>query len=344
MSKHVDGIRYEFSQKPEFGAALDVAPGLKWLRMPLPIVLEHINLWIFEDADGWTLVDTGLFVDRSCEIWERAFTDIMHGRRAERVIVTHLHPDHLGCAGWLAERFDADLWMTREEYLLGRILVDDTGQPAPSEGIRFYSAAGFSSDALNRYRERFGSFGNLISRIPQSYRRLKDNDLIRIGDYDWQVIVGRGHSPEHACLYCPDMNVLISGDQVLPTISSNVSVYPTEPEANPLADWMASLASLRDRLPADVLVLPAHGRPFRNCHARLDQLRTEHESGLANLLELCSTPQRAIDVFPALFKSRITAGNLIMATGESVAHLNYLVDQGELAVTTDENGIRWYSK
>ena len=344
MNDHAEGIRYEFEQRPEHGAVMDVLPGLKWLRMPLPMVLEHINLWILEDGDGWTLVDTGMSVDRSHAIWEQMFRHTLNGKPVKRVIVTHLHPDHVGCAGWLTERFNIDLWMTREEYLLCRILVADTGQPAPPEGIRFYAAAGFSADLMRKYQERFGEFGTVVWRLPQAYRRLQDNDCVRIGARNWQVIVGRGHSPEHACLYCPDSNVLISGDQILPTISSNVSVYPTEPAANPLADWLYSLRDLKERLPADVLVLPAHGKPFRNCHTRLNQLIAEHESALEKLSRLCATPKRAIDVFPALFKGRISGGNLIMATGESIAHLNYLVQQGELNVATDESGVAWYAQ
>jgi len=337
-------IHYEFEQRPEPGEVMDIFPGLKWLRMPLPMVLGHINLWILEDGDGWTLVDTGMFVDRSRAIWEKLFRQAMNDKPVKRVIATHLHPDHIGCAGWLTDRFDINLWMTREEYLLCRILVADTGHPAPPEGIRFYAAAGFSADAMHRYKERFGEFGTVVSRLPQSYRRLQDNDCIQIGDREWQVVVGRGHSPEHACLFCQESNVLISGDQILPTISSNVSVYPTEPAGNPLADWLRSLTDLKARLPADVLVLPAHGKPFRNCHTRLSQLIDEHEIALDELLKLCATPKRAIDVFPVLFKSRISDGNLIMATGESVAHLNYLVNQGELNVTTDETGVHWYAK
>jgi glyoxylase-like metal-dependent hydrolase (beta-lactamase superfamily II) len=344
MTKAAEEIRYEFEQRPETGEVMDIFPGLKWLRMPLPMVLGHINLWILEDGDGWTLVDTGMSVDRSHAIWEQLFRETLNNRPVKRVIVTHLHPDHTGCAGWLTDRFNVELWMSREEYLLCRILVADTGQPAPPEGIRFYVAAGFSTDAMQRYRERFGEFGTVVSRLPQAYRRLQDNDHIRIGDRYWQVMVGRGHSPEHACLYCPELNVLISGDQILPTISSNVSVYPTEPAANPLADWLASLADLRDRLPADVLVLPAHGKPFRNCHVRLEQLINEHKIALEKVVELCATPKRAIDVFPVLFKGRISDGNLIMATGESVAHLNYLVNQGHLNVTTDESGVKWYAQ
>jgi glyoxylase-like metal-dependent hydrolase (beta-lactamase superfamily II) len=207
MNDHAEGIRYEFEQRPEHGAVMDVLPGLKWLRMPLPMVLEHINLWILEDGDGWTLVDTGMSVDRSHAIWEQMFRHTLNGKPVKRVIVTHLHPDHVGCAGWLTERFNIDLWMTREEYLLCRILVADTGQPAPPEGIRFYAAAGFSADLMRKYQERFGEFGTVVWRLPQAYRRLQDNDCVRIGARDWQVIVGRGHSPEHACLYCPDVRI-----------------------------------------------------------------------------------------------------------------------------------------
>ena len=344
MSDHAEEVRYEFEQRPEPGTVMDVLPGLKWLRMPLPMVLGHINLWILEDGEGWTLVDTGMSVDRSHAIWEQMFRQTLNGKPVKRVIVTHLHPDHVGCAGWLTERFNVDLWMTREEYLLCRILVADTDQAAPPEGIRFYTAAGFSADAMCRYQDRFGEFGTVVWRLPQAYRRLQDNDRVRIGTRDWQVIVGRGHSPEHACLYCPDLNVLISGDQILPTISSNVSVYPTEPAANPLADWIYSLRDLKERLPADVLVLPAHGKPFRNCHTRLDQLIAEHETGLEMLLKLCTSPKRAIDIFPTLFKGRISDGNLIMATGESIAHLNYLVNHGELNITTDDSGVHWYAQ
>ena len=232
--------------------------------------------------------------------------------------------------------------MSREEYLLCRILVADTGRPAPDTGIRFYESAGYSSKALEIYRKMFGSFGEYVAPLPESYRRLKDGDLISIGTNAWEIIIGRGHSPEHACLYCADLNVFISGDQLLPTISSNVSVHPTEPAADPLSEWMASLRELKDRIPDDVLVLPAHGNPFRGAHTRLDQLIDEHDTGLAALQELCKEPKRAIDVFPALFKSKITGTNLFFATGESIAHLNYLLNTGCMTVETDKSGVHWY--
>jgi glyoxylase-like metal-dependent hydrolase (beta-lactamase superfamily II) len=182
----------------------------------------------------------------------------------------------------------------------------------------------------------------MVSPLPESYRQLREGMEIGIGEYHWEVIIGRGHSPEHACLVCPELNLLIAGDQILPTISSNVSVYPTEPAANPLRFWFESLERLKKVLPPDVLVLPAHGKPFRGAHVRLDQLIKEHETGLEKLRNACAEPRRALDVFPALFKSRITDKNLIMATGEAISHLNYLVEEGEMSCAVDDTGVNWY--
>jgi len=335
-------IGYEFTDRPESGSTMQVAPGLVWLRMPLPFALGHINLWLLEDDGGWAIVDTGIFTEDCQNVWRRTFADAMDEQAAARVIVTHLHPDHSGLAGWLTETFGVELLMSREEYLLCRILAADTGRPAPDAGINFYKAAGYTDEELGNYRERFGTFGRLLSPLPDSYRRLQDNDVLSIGGRDWQVIVGRGHSPEHACLYCAELNILISGDQLLPTISSNISVHPTEPAANPLSDWLISLRDFKEKIPNDVLVLPAHGKPFRGAHARLDRLIHEHDQCLDALHKLCKEPKRAVDTFPALFKARITGSNLMFAIGESIAHLNYLLNDGSMTISADDDGVNWY--
>ena len=338
----VDTIQYAFPTRPDMGDVMEIAPGLYWLRMHLPFSLSHINLWILEDGDGWTVVDTGVNVEECRETWDRMFGAVMNERPLKRVIVTHLHPDHIGCAGWLTDKFDVPLWMTRDEYLLARVLVADTGRATPEEGDRFYRGAGFQPDQMDFYHRMFGLFGKFVHELPESFHRLRDGDEVAIGDQRWEVIVGRGHSPEHACLYNARQNLLISGDQLLPTISSNVSVFPTEPDANPLADWLDSLEALKNRIPEDVLVLPAHGKPFRGAHERLDELIAEHHDCLVKLEARCDEPQRAVDVFPALFKSKIDNKNLIMATGESIAHLNYLLDTGRLSVERDDDGVNWY--
>jgi len=335
-------IVYEYDYQPVAGEAVDILPGIKWVYLPLPFVLTHINTWLLEDDHGWAIVDTGIHTGTSREIWDNIFTRSLGNAPISRVLVTHLHPDHVGCAGWLCDRFDIDLYMTREEYLLCRILVADTGLPAPDKGRSFYRSAGFSEQQMDRYIKRFGAFGRVVSELPQSYRRLHEGRTVNIGSNQWQVIIGRGHSPEHACLFCPELNVLISGDQILPTISSNVSVFPTEPAANPLAGWYQSLHRLKDMLPDDVLVLPSHGKPFRGVKGRLDALIVEHETCLDKLRDICREPRRALDVLPALFKSKITDNNLIMATGEAIAHLNYLFYTGEIGIDTDKNGIHWY--
>ena len=266
----------------------------------------------------------------------------MAERPLTHVIVTHLHPDHMGCAGWLTRHFDVDLWMTREEYMLGRLLVADTGKPAPEEAIRFYAAAGFSDEQLQEYRERFGFFGRVVSRLPESYVRIHENDRLAIGELSWRVLIGKGHSPEHACLYCEERNLLISGDQVLPTISANVSVWPTKPEANPMKHWLESLALLRGEIPEDVLVLPAHGKPFRGAHERIDAIIAEHVQRLECLHDHLAKPCRAIDTFEVLYRRRVPGSHRMMATGEAIAHLHYHVANGDAVADTDPLGDHLY--
>ena len=335
--------RYAFDSVPAPGSTREITTGLQWLRMPLPMALNHINLWLLDDGDGWIIVDTGMFTDDAKDVWQRVFDEVFGGRPVHHVIATHMHPDHAGCAGWLTNAAGCDLWMTREEYLLCRLLAADTGRKAPEEGVHFYRAAGFSAAALDAYQRIFGFFGRYVSPLPEAYHRIAEDDVLTIGGRDWRVIIGRGHSPEHACLYNESENLLISGDQLLPTISSNVGVYPTEPDANPLEAWLETLANLQRQTDPDVLVLPAHGKPFRGAHDRLDTLIREHEQGLDNLRSFCATPRRAVDVFPALFKREVGADSMIIATGEALAHLHYLRDAGELEQREDDKGVSWFT-
>ena len=340
----VPGLRYEGGPPPAPGGVRQIAPGVHWLRMPLPISLAHINLWLVEDHGGYAIVDTGMQAPGSDTIWTQVLQEYTGDRGPTRVIVTHMHPDHAGMAGWLCRTYGVELWMTRTEYYTCRVLAADEPHDAPPEAVAFFTAAGFDAEALARYRKMFGMFGTAVSPMPQSYRRIRAGDVIGLGDDTLEVVMGNGHSPEHACLLSRARNLLIAGDQILPTISSNVSVWPTEPHANPLADWLASCERLRRVLPEDVLVLPAHGKPFRGAHQRLTTLIEEHEAGLEKLLALLASPCRAIDTFDALFRGPVKASNRIMATGEALAHLNYLLARGEIEVERDSAGVDYYRR
>ncbi|HRI17021.1 MAG TPA: MBL fold metallo-hydrolase [Burkholderiaceae bacterium] len=338
---------YPFDGPPERGCTLEVAPGVRWIRMPLPYALNHINLWAIDDGTGWALVDTGVRTEDNTAVWRELFANHADDTRPlSRVIVTHMHPDHVGMAGWLTRKFGVRLWMTRLEYLNCRAMVSDTGREAPPDATEFYRRAGWSAEAIESYRARFGNFGKHIHTLPDSYRRLHDREEIVMGAHRWRVIVGSGHSPEHACLHCAELGVLISGDQVLPRISSNVSVYPTEPDANPMQQWLESLDLLKREVPADTLVLPSHNEPFRGLHDRLDALAAGQQRALDRLRRsLAEKPRRSIDVFGALFARSVGEDNvplLGMATGEAIACLNYLLERGEVLREADGQGVDWY--
>ena len=342
-SRSERGLTYPFPAEPLAGEAIAVAPGVLWLRLPLPMALNHINLYAIEDGEGWAVVDAGLATDVSREGWTKALAGVLGGRPVTRVICTHMHPDHIGLAGWLCERFGAPLLMSRTEYVTGRMLIGDEALGPPAGAEAFYRATGWSDEQVARWRDGYGGFGRMVQDFPRDYRRVQDGDVLSVGGDDWRVVVGEGHSPEHVCLWREKDGVFIAGDQILPRISSNISIWPTEPQADPLGDWLRSLAALKERLPGDLLVLPSHGEPFHGVTLRLEALMRGHEVALKRLEKTLRAPCRAVDVFGALFARPVGDAVLGMATGEALAHLNYLERQGRGRRVRDEGGVDWWS-
>ncbi|MFA7429056.1 MAG: MBL fold metallo-hydrolase [Rhodospirillaceae bacterium] len=337
-------LDYPLDAIPEPGALIEVAPGVSWLRMPLPFALDHINLWVLEDGDGVTLVDTGVANDATKALWDTLLAGPLAERTVKRVIATHFHPDHMGLAGWLCPHLDAPLWATLAEWTYGAMLALDHSTEFVDNQVAFYASAGGDADLLAVVRERGNPYASRVVSIPPAVRRLVDGERFMVGGHEWQVVVGRGHSPEHAALWCPALDVLISGDQVLPRISPNVSVWPQEPDADPLSLFIDSLGALKAQVPDSVLVLPSHGRPFRGLHARIDDLLAHHDARLADTLEACAAgPQRAIDLVPVLFNRTLDTHQTFFALGEALAHLHRLVATGTLERRCDGEGVWWFA-
>ena len=330
---------YPFPDPVPAGEAREVAPGVHWLRMALPFALDHINLWLLEDQGGWTIVDTGLGDAATRGSWEKVFASRIGGAPVRRVLVTHYHPDHAGNAAWLCQRTGAELWMTRGEYLTVHAARHGAAGYSPEAQQHLFRANGLDPAQANALLARGGLYRNLVPDFPLSHRRLFEGERLSIGGRVWRVMLGYGHAPEHASLYCESINVLISGDMLLPRISTNVAVRPIDPMSNPLRSFLDSVRRYRD-LPEDVLVLPSHGLPFRGAHGRIAQLERHHADRLRELEAACAvSPRSAADVLEILFRRKLDTGQIFFAMGEAIAHLHCLHFDGRLARTVGPDGI-----
>ncbi|MGN6290590.1 MAG: MBL fold metallo-hydrolase [Sphingopyxis terrae] len=343
------GLTYPWGDAaPGMGETIRIADGISWARIPMPGSLGHINSWLLDDAapdgsDGVAVVDTGICLTICSDAWKALYAGPLATARITRVFGTHLHPDHIGLAGWIAKKQQVKLWMTRGEMLTARAIVADSSDVAPDEVLAQSRAAGWDDEAIERQRAGgWNMFQRMIFALPRSYVRIADGDRIDFGKHMWRVVTGSGHSPEHACLWNEREGVLVSGDQVLPRISSNVSVNITEPDADPLGEWLASIDKLLATVPADVVTCPAHGEPFRGLHVRLMALRDEHRMRLYKVAEaVAEAPMRAVDTFPLLFNRPIGGHNQNLATGEALAHLKRLEVEGRVR-KEDRGGVWWY--
>jgi glyoxylase-like metal-dependent hydrolase (beta-lactamase superfamily II) len=336
----MDGnLQFPVATAPTPGETVPIAPGVHWLRMRLPFALNHINLWLLEDGPGWTIVDCGYALDETREAWERIFADGLGDRPVRRIIVTHYHPDHIGNAAWLTERWQAPLWTTEKEWLHARMHAQEPG--AATEAFRrdFARRAGLDEDASTVFAERQSGYRRGVPSVPPAYHRIGEGSVIEIGGRDWRVIIGEGHAPEHACLYCAEIGVLIAGDQILPRISPNISVQTEEPDGDPLARYLASLKKLRAALPADILVLPSHNLPFYGVHERIDELAGHHAARCDDVIAACARPSSAADLLPVLFRRQLDRHQMGFALGEALAHLHYLHGQGLLTRETGSDGV-----
>ncbi|HJV83937.1 MAG TPA: MBL fold metallo-hydrolase [Noviherbaspirillum sp.] len=333
-------LSYPFDNTiPASGTVQEVAPGVLWLRAGLPFALDHINQWLLRDTDGWTVVDCGIATDTTRAHWENVFASHLDGLPIVRVIATHCHPDHVGLADWLCARWNVPLWMTTGEYSFARMMSASLPGVDGVAMVPHFQRHGLVDPAtVEKLQERKSYYSTLVPSVPASYYRMQDRQVLHIGEHSWRVITGFGHSPEHASLYCDDLKVLISGDMVLPRISTNVSVFAVEPDANPVQQYLESLGKFHD-LPADTLVLPSHGKPFRGLHTRINQLIDHHRERLAEVLQACTTPQSAADIVPIMFRRPLDSHQLTFAMGEALAHLHKLWFDGVLQRETGGDGV-----
>lgn len=337
-------IAYPFPEAPAESAAVEVAPGILWLRLPLPMALDHVNVFALDDGDGWTIVDTGMASNRTRAIWQGLMAGPLSGKPIRRLIATHHHPDHLGLAGWFQDQ-GVELLTTRTAWLYARMLTLDEQREHSAESLRFQTRAGVDAETLAaRAKDRPFNFRDVVAPMPLGFTRIEEGQTLTAGGRRWLVRLGQGHAPDHATLWSLDDPIILGGDQFLATITPNIGVYPTEPEADPLTEW---LASCRAFLPfaADQLVLPGHKRPFTGLSPRLHQMIASHETALDRLVAHLATPAPAVACFPALYRRKIGPAEFGLALAEAVAHLNCLLVQGRVRRQVSDTGAwLWQAK
>jgi len=339
--RNKESLEYPWGTKQEPGTVTTIQPGVLWVRTAMPMALDHINLYALEDAAGWWIFDTGLRLDATREIWERVSAEHFGGKPVIGIICSHSHPDHVGMAGWFSTRWRAPLWMTHGEYYMALAFSRGSGDGPLWEAEEYYRRAGVPDDFLERFRKRTRSFGGLVEPLPRAFHCVRAGDTFEIGGSHWEVVIGRGHSPEHLCLLNRERALLLAGDQVIPHITPNVSVLAIEPEGNPLEDFLETTQRFLD-LPDDVLVLPAHNTPFRGLHRRLQRLIAHHENHFAALEEACVIPHTALELLPALFRRPLDTEQTGLALGECIAHLHTLLARGRIARELDADGLYRY--
>ncbi len=350
---HESALSYPYGDTlPGPGSSFEVAPGLRWLRMALPFALDHINLWLLRDVqdgvEGWTVVDCGITNEATRTNWQQVFEHELQGLPVLRVIVTHMHPDHIGLAHWLCERWstaerECRLWISATDWNAARMASQATTGFGGESAARFFARHGLADpEALAKVRARSNYYASMVPQVPARFRRLMDGMVLHVGGRSWHCIAGYGHAPEHIALHSPELGVLISGDMVLPRISTNVSVIDIEPEADPLPLYLRSIAALRV-LPEDTLVLPSHGKPFRGLHVRIGQLEEHHEARYAEVLTACrEAPQCAAGLLQVLFKRQLDLHQTTFAMGEAIAHLHALAYAGRLRAEPGADGVLRY--
>lgn len=337
-------LTYPHKEPPAPGEVIAVGDGIFWARMTLPMALDHVNVYALDDGESWTIVDTGIDSRRTRAAWDALLAGPLSGRPVGRVLITHHHPDHMGLAGWFQAK-GAELLTSRTSWLMARMqLLDVQERPTP-EALAFWRRAGMDAEIYaTREAERPYNMSDSCHPLPPGFSRLIEGQTIRIGGRDWDVHMGNGHAPEHVTLWDRHGEFVIGGDQLLPSISPNLGVYPTEPLADTVGDWLESCTRLQAFATPAQLVLPGHNLPFRGLPERLGQLSENHHSALARIVKaLRERPRTVAECFPILYKRNIDASTYGLALVEAIGHINHLAASGKVwpTGTTEDGGVLW---
>lgn len=332
-------LHFPWKAAPATGEVIEVAPGILWTRIALPFRLDHVNIFLIDDGDGWAVLDTGISDAPTRQVWETLVAGPLAGRRLTRLIVSHMHPDHIGLAGWLCERFGLPMLTTQTSYLSCINISLSPGAMEAKPYQDFYRRHGMDDATAALVATQGHGYLRMVTPLPPTFRRLVAGDTLTIGGRDFDVMTGDGHAPEQLMLYLREENLFLAADQVLAKITPNIGVWAVDPDGDPLGLFLRSLRAIEKTIPVDALVLPGHQLPFRGLHERARELADHHEERCGLIAAACETAARSVaDLVPVVFTRTLDPHQLSFAFSEVHAHVNYMVGRGELVWQQDGAG------
>jgi glyoxylase-like metal-dependent hydrolase (beta-lactamase superfamily II) len=333
-------LNLPFPAPPAPAEAIEVADGVLWARLPLPFRLDHVNIYLIEDGQGFALIDTGIDNQTTRELWDAMLAGLLRGRPLTRVISTHCHPDHMGLAGWLCRRLDLELYASQTEYLDALTLRLDPSALDAEPYRSFYRGHGLSESQTALVLGRGLHYLRMVSELPRTFNRLMAEEFLEIGGRRFEILTGGGHSSEQVMLHCRQGGFILSADQVLAKISPNISVEAINPNGDPLGAYLRSLSALKQSLPGETLALPGHNLPFVGLAGRIDELIAHHQARCDAILKaLADGEAPAVALVPVVFGRPIDDPHqMSFAFGEALAHVNYLVKRKALTIRRGADG------